>query len=538
MILPNPDISSTPLDVFISYSHRDEKLRETLGLHLASLQRQGVIKSWHDRKISAGTEWKQAIDENLNSAEIILLLISENFIASDYCYDLEMERAIARHDAGEARVIPIILKPVDWSGAPFGKLQALPKNAKPVTTWSNRGEAFLNIAEGIRHAAMEMATVLTDKQPTVLPEPQQSAKATEMPTQSEPLKPTVTPDKIQQEISLESPEGQVSIDSRFYITSPYEERCYEEIQRPGSLIRIKSPHNMGKSSLMAKVLAQASQLGYRAVTIDLEQTNQKFFDDLDKFMQWFCASVGKPLGVRVKIEEYWDDIFGANDNSTDYFEKYLLEGNDRPLVLAIDNFDRIFKYADIETDLCGLLRGWHESSKIKKLWQKLRLIIVHSQESYAQRDINQSPFNVGLPIELGEFTPEQVQELVARHGLTWTEGELEQFMGLIGGHPYMVRSALYHIAAGYLSLAEFLRTAPTEAGIYSDYLRGHLKTLEDYPELGAAMKLVITSEAPVRLRSEESFKLDSMGLVVRVDNNVKPRCDLYRQYFCDRLGGN
>ncbi len=538
MILPNPDISSTPLDVFISYSHRDEKLRETLGLHLASLQRQGVIKSWHDRKISAGTEWRQAIDENLNSAEIILLLISENFIASDYCYDLEMQRAIARHDAGEARVIPIILKPVDWSGAPFGKLQALPKNAKPVTTWSNRGEAFLNIAEGIRQAAMEMATVLTDKQPTVLPEPQQSAKATEMPTQSEPLKPTVTPDKIQQEISLESPEGQVSIDSRFYITSPYEERCYEEIQRPGSLIRIKSPHNMGKSSLMAKVLAQASQLGYRAVTIDLEQTNQKFFDDLDKFMQWFCASVGKPLGVRVKIEEYWDDIFGANDNSTDYFEKYLLEGNDRPLVLAIDNFDRIFKYADIETDLCGLLRGWHESSKIKKLWQKLRLIIVHSQESYAQRDINQSPFNVGLPIELGEFTPEQVQELVARHGLTWTEGELEQFMGLIGGHPYMVRSALYHIAAGYLSLAEFLRTAPTEAGIYSDYLRGHLKTLEDYPELGAAMKLVITSEAPVRLRSEESFKLDSMGLVVRVDNNVKPRCDLYRQYFCDRLGGN
>ncbi|CCH98379.1 MULTISPECIES: AAA-like domain-containing protein [Microcystis] len=538
MILPNPDLSSTPLDVFISYSHRDEKLRETLGLHLASLQRQGVIKSWHDRKISAGTEWRQAIDENLNSAEIILLLISENFIASDYCYDLEMERAIARHDAGEARVIPIILKPVDWSGAPFGKLQALPKNAKPVTTWSNRGEAFLNIAEGIRHAAMEMATVLTDKQPTVLPEPQQSAKATEMPTQSEPLKPTVTPDKIQQEISLESPEGQVSIDSRFYITSPYEERCYEEIQKPGSLIRIKSPHNMGKSSLMAKVLAQASQLGYRAVTIDLEQTNQKFFDDLDKFMQWFCASVGKPLGVRVKIEEYWDDIFGANDNSTDYFEKYLLEGDDRPLVLAIDNFDRIFKYADIETDLCGLLRGWHESSKIKKLWQKLRLIIVHSQESYAQRDINQSPFNVGLPIELGEFTPEQVQELVARHGLTWTEGELEQFMGLIGGHPYMVRSALYHIAAGDLSLAEFLRTAPTEAGIYSDYLRGHLKTLEDYPELGAAMKLVITSEAPVRLRSEESFKLDSMGLVVRVDNNVKPRCDLYRQYFCDRLGGN
>lgn len=355
---------------------------------------------------------------------------------------------------------------------------------------------------------------------------------------SKPPKSTESSNAVQQPVNLESPEGQVSIDSSFYIASPYEERCYVEIQKPGSLIRIKSPHNMGKSSLMAKVLAQASQLGYRTVTIDLDQTNHKFLEDLDKFMQWFCASVGRPLGVRVKIEEYWDDIFGANDNSTDYFEKYLLAGDDRPLVLAIDNFDRIFKYADIETDLCGLLRGWHESSKIKKLWEKLRLIIVHSQESYAQRDINQSPFNVGLPIELGEFTPDQVRDLVARHGLSWTEDELEQFRGLIGGHPYLVRSALYRIAAGDLSLAEFLRTAPTEAGIYSDYLRGHLKTLEDYPELGAAMKLVVTSEDPVRLRSEESFKLDSMGLVVRVDNNVKPRCDLYRQYFCDRLGGN
>jgi hypothetical protein len=355
---------------------------------------------------------------------------------------------------------------------------------------------------------------------------------------SKPQKPKDCSNAVQRQVQLESPEGQVSIDSGFYIASPYEERCYIEIQKPGSLIRIKSPHNMGKSSLMAQVLAQASQLGYRTVTIDLDQTNHKFFEDLDKFMQWFCASVGKPLGVRVKIEEYWDDIFGANDNSTDFFEKYLLSEDNRPLVLAIDNFDRIFKHADIETDLCGLLRGWHERSKIKKLWEKLRLIIVHSQESYAQRDINQSPFNVGLPIELGEFTPDQVRDLVARHGLSWTENELEQFRGLIGGHPYLVRSALYHIAAGDISLAEFLRTAPTEAGIYSDYLRGHLKTLEDYPELGTAMKSVVMSEEPVRLRSEKSFKLDSMGLVVRVDNNVKLRCDLDRQYFCDRLGGN
>jgi len=152
-----------PVNVFFSYSHQDEKLRNGLEVHLSTLQRQKVIKSWHDRKIGAGIEWAQAIDDNLNAADIILLLISADFLASEYCYGLEMERAIARHDAGEARVIPIILRPTDLHGTPFGKLQAFPRDAKPVTRWSNRDEAFVNIAQGIRQAAHEMSQVLRDR---------------------------------------------------------------------------------------------------------------------------------------------------------------------------------------------------------------------------------------------------------------------------------------------------------------------------------------------------------------------------------------
>jgi len=152
-----------PVNVFFSYSHQDEKLRNKLEVHLSTLQRQKVIKSWHDRKIGAGIEWAQAIDDNLNAADIILLLISADFLASDYCYGLEIERAIARHDAGEARVIPIILRPTDLHGTPFGKLQAFPRDAKPVTRWSNRDEAFVNIAQGIRQAAHEMSQVLRDR---------------------------------------------------------------------------------------------------------------------------------------------------------------------------------------------------------------------------------------------------------------------------------------------------------------------------------------------------------------------------------------
>jgi TIR domain len=140
--------------VFVSYSHEDETLRDKLATHLKLLERQGVIQQWHDRQILAGTEWKGEIDGNLESAQIILLLISADFLASDYCYDLEMGRALERHDAGTARVIPIVLRPVDnlWK-APFGKLQALPTDGKAVTLWENQDAAFADVAKGIRLAA-------------------------------------------------------------------------------------------------------------------------------------------------------------------------------------------------------------------------------------------------------------------------------------------------------------------------------------------------------------------------------------------------
>lgn len=145
-------LSSNNLEFFISYSHKDALLRDELETHLSILKRQGLILIWHDRKIGAGDEWKQKIDEHLNSSQIILLLISADFLASDYCYDIEMKRAMERHESGEARVIPIILRPVDWKDAPFGKLQALPTNAEPVIgkKWGCIDEAFMDIAKGIR----------------------------------------------------------------------------------------------------------------------------------------------------------------------------------------------------------------------------------------------------------------------------------------------------------------------------------------------------------------------------------------------------
>ncbi|MCG8362368.1 MAG: toll/interleukin-1 receptor domain-containing protein [Pseudanabaenales cyanobacterium] len=157
------------VEVFFSYAHKDEDLRDELAKHLSILKRQGVITAWYDRDIDAGREWAKEIDQHLNSAQIILLLISPDFMALDYCYDIELERAMKRHEAGEARVIPIILRPVDWSGAAFSKLQALPKNAQPITDWTSRDQAFMDAARGIRVAIEELETTqLKTKQQTSL----------------------------------------------------------------------------------------------------------------------------------------------------------------------------------------------------------------------------------------------------------------------------------------------------------------------------------------------------------------------------------
>jgi len=151
-------MSETPsraVELFFSYAHEDKELRDKLEKHLSALKRQHVITSWHDRMISAGEEWRDAIDNRLAKAQIILLLVSPDFMNSDYCWDSEVGTAMTRHENGYARVIPVILRPVFWQGAPFGKLQALPEDGKPVVSWQDVDEALLNVAVGIKKSVEE-----------------------------------------------------------------------------------------------------------------------------------------------------------------------------------------------------------------------------------------------------------------------------------------------------------------------------------------------------------------------------------------------
>ncbi|BAY94970.1 MULTISPECIES: AAA-like domain-containing protein [unclassified Tolypothrix] len=322
---------------------------------------------------------------------------------------------------------------------------------------------------------------------------------------------------------------------------PIEEKCHKAILQPGALIRIKAPQKMGKTLLLEKLLDYARQQGYQTAKLDLKLADSSAIADLKTFLQWLCINVSDSLELEAQLDEYWQDNMGLNTSCTRYFQKYLLSVIDSPVVLAIDNFERLFKCENIFSEFCLLLRSWYETAKqgdrMGKIWKKLRLVVVNSTETYPTLDTNRSPFNVGLAIELPEFHQQQVEEMLKQYELDGQLGEqgLNQLMGLLGGHPYLLQETLGNLKSQEITLEEIVALAPTEQGIFSYHLREQLESLQDAPLLEAAYKRVVSANEPVQLNPEITFKLHSLGLVKIVRNDCVSNCDLYRQYFSVRL---
>jgi len=334
-------------------------------------------------------------------------------------------------------------------------------------------------------------------------------------------------------MSLEFPSGPLPLDSPFYIPRPpIEDLAYQEITKPGSVTRIKAPRHTGKSSLILRIINRARQLGYKTVTLDLQQVPEEFLQDLNRFLRWFCANISRQLRLKPMLDDYWDEDIGSKVSCTLYLQGYILAEIDSPLVLILNEVNLIFEYAKLAREFLPLLRSWHEEAKQEDSLQKLRLVVAHSTEIYLTLNINQSPFNVGLPLKLTNFTLEQVRGLASRYGLSWESSlPVEKLMAMVGGHPYLIQLAFYHLSQENLTLERLLEEAPTEAGIYRDYLRCCLEALEKQPELMAALQQVIASPTPVQLKPIIAYKLDSMGLLKMDGSNCTISCELYRDYF-------
>ena len=325
----------------------------------------------------------------------------------------------------------------------------------------------------------------------------------------------------------------------FYIPRPpIEAICYETLLQPGSLLRIKAAKQMGKTSLMVRLFQQAENLGYRTVLLNFLRADRDVFKNLDTFLRWFCASISRRLQQSNQVDEHWDKDLGSNLSCTAYFEEYFLDNINSPLVLALDNVERVFPYQDLAPDFFGLLRAWHEDAKINDIWKNLRLVVAYSTEVYIKMPVNISPFSVGKQIVLPDFTPTQVKELATLHNLDWNDTQIEQLMEMVGGHPWLVLQPMSYLTNdNNTTLEEILQTAGTASGIYSNHLREHFSVLQQHPELASAMKKLVNDISALRLEPMLLYRLQSLGLVQLSGNYVKPRCELYRQYFRDSLGG-
>jgi hypothetical protein len=335
---------------------------------------------------------------------------------------------------------------------------------------------------------------------------------------------------------IEFPDGQVPLNSNFYIERPpWETQAYEEILNPGALVVIKSPRNMGKTSFMTRVVAKARSQKYHTVILNLQLAEASVLSNLEKFLRWMMANITLQLEISSEIDRYWDQDLGTKISCTNYFQQHILGQLTEPLVLALDEVNHLFEYPEIAQEFLPLLRFWHEEANNVDIWQRLRIIVVHSTDVYLLLGIHQSPFNLGLPIILPEFNFEQVKELANRHQFKLKISDLDHslslLMEMVGGFPSLIRQAFYALSTQEITIEQLLAAAPTPSGIYRTHLQRHFSAFSKYPDLMKGYSQIVEAQSPIKVPTLISYKLSSIGLVKLSGNQVIPSCKLYRLYF-------
>jgi hypothetical protein len=339
--------------------------------------------------------------------------------------------------------------------------------------------------------------------------------------------------------ALATPGGTMPLDSPFYIERSSDQVALRAIERQGgATITIEGSRQIGKSSLLIRTAAAAQKMGKRVVHFDFQQFDENAWKNRTAFFQQLCFGLTQNLGLENEIEQYWQGGPSSdNTRCTRYMHDHILKGlAGGMLVLAMDEVDRIFD-TDFRSSFFGMLRSWHNDRGRDPIYRQLDLILVTSTEPYQFiKNFNQSPFNVGEHIELEDFNLDQVAELNQRHGSPIEPSDEAHLTRLLRGHPYLVHRAIYLVADKRFTTSEIFNQAAKDGGAFNDHLSRHLARLQADPKQLKGMRQVIREHA---CSDDEVFiRLQAAGLVRRVGRGlVLPRCQLYADYFGERLDG-
>ena len=322
-----------------------------------------------------------------------------------------------------------------------------------------------------------------------------------------------------------------------YVEHPILEKiAKQEILKPGSLLRIQGASKMGKTTFLSRLIKYGKDNELRGIYLSMSSAETKDFKSLDKFLQFFCLTVAHKLELEDKFEEYqWEERLGNSKlKATSFFERYLLSDDAPPLILGLDELDKLFdpNYAEVAGDFLSMFRTWHENAKINPTWEKFRLALAYVRD-YTDLDINKSPFNIGIHLKLKEFDHVQINELLKQYKLKLDTDDIDKIKALICGHPYLIQLTFQHLSNRAENLDDILKKATTESGIYSDFLRQQFSILrqENNQDLYKKFEKIIKTPGEAKLSFEEINKLDALGFIKRNNGKIQPRCQLYRLYF-------
>ena len=491
-----------------------------------------------DQTMPVGAPWAERIEQALQQSDFLIILLSEQSVHSEMVLG-EVETAHRLMNAsGRPMILPVrlgyrepfvyplsaYLNPINWA------LWESPADTPGLLAELKRAIAGAGLSINSDSAKRDITFAPAESGTTdsateqVIPRPQPSAQPVKIQSPAQPL-------------TLEPAEGTMDPESQLYVQRDCDDIAQATIQRKGVTLTIKGPRQMGKSSLLMQVIDGAMKAGKQVVFLDFQLFDQDVLKSADTFYPQFCRSMVEQLGLPDKVAEHWQGSSGNVRCCTNYMQTQILQAVGEPLVLAMDEVDRMFD-ADYRSDFFSMLRNWHNNRALPmyRIWKQFDLALVTATEPYHLiANLNQSPFNVGEVLLLSDFSAAQVTDLNRRHGNVLTAEEAQALMALLNGHPYLVRRALYLIARRQLSVAALFAQADADNGPFGDHLRYHLFRIYDNQELAQGLLQVIRSglcpdERIVRL-------LSAAGLVRRENERVMPRCQLYADYFGRHLHG-
>ncbi|MCB0178489.1 MAG: AAA-like domain-containing protein [Anaerolineae bacterium] len=332
-------------------------------------------------------------------------------------------------------------------------------------------------------------------------------------------------------IDLEAPFGTMHPDSKFYIERTVDKLCRERITPLRSAtVFVQAPRQMGKSSLLQRVIKQVKDAGLKQVVfIDFQRFPEDYIEDEEEFFKELCLMIGESLNLTDAVDHYWQGRRAHILNCSRYVSRHIMPQLDQPLVLAMDEVDRML-FSPFRANFFGMLRTWHNDRAFDEGFAKLTLFLSSSTEPYLLiDDPHQSPFNVAEPFFLEDFTKSEVDDLNRRHGRPLNNRQVEDLMRLINGHPFLIRLALYLISKNTIDFNTLMTQATEDTGPFGNHLRHYLLRVQQKPDLKQALVRICRNEPWAE--DQTFYRLEGAGLIKKDGQRIILRNQLYTRYF-------